>query len=231
VGAAPKVPWSHVDISLPPEELKKRHPRFYHESNCREVHLQPGECLYLPALWYHAATQIEPEVSDEVSCSDSEGNEGGSSAEDDPIPNATIALNMWVDMDHGNPYILHQLAREVANEGLGLASHGWNAEEGEWDVARMSDSHIDRVPPATEEGEKRANALDIAPGIADESRLRVNRAAQNVPIDTRANALNIAPGIADESRLGVNRAAQNVPIDTTDLRDRVLLSKLLLPGS
>eukprot|EP00392_Amoebophrya_sp_AT5.2_P008977 g9005.t1 len=66
-------PWSPIDIRLPYEEILRTHPRFA-QANCKQVLLKPGEMLYLPRLWMHAATQKGP----------------------------TIALNAWYDMcfDH-----------------------------------------------------------------------------------------------------------------------------------
>ena len=45
-----------VDLTLPPHELKRRYPMFPGIPAAQDVTLQAGECLYLPAGWFHEVT-------------------------------------------------------------------------------------------------------------------------------------------------------------------------------
>ena len=55
------------------------------------VNLEPGETLYLPALWYHSVLQTN-EVCDGFS--------------------GTVAVNWWYDMDYGSQYVLVDLIKK-----------------------------------------------------------------------------------------------------------------------
>ena len=57
----------------------------------RKVELAAGEMLYLPSLWYHAASQKE----------------------------VTIALNMWKDMEFDPSWVWYQHGRASAGLGSG----------------------------------------------------------------------------------------------------------------
>ncbi|CAD7923848.1 unnamed protein product [Amoebophrya sp. A120] len=72
------VPWCPIDVRQSYGEIVKKHPRFGHAA-CKQIFLDAGEMLYLPRLWYHAATQEGP----------------------------TIAVNAWYDMCYDHLYCHH----------------------------------------------------------------------------------------------------------------------------
>lgn len=54
---APPANFSRVDPSLPRAELAKRFPLFL-EAECRTVEVEAGQMLYLPAGWFHEASDV-----------------------------------------------------------------------------------------------------------------------------------------------------------------------------
>ncbi|CAD7953096.1 unnamed protein product [Amoebophrya sp. A25] len=78
-----EVSWSSIDLRKEYEEILREFPDFEF-TGCKQIWLEPGEMLYLPRLWYHAATQVGP----------------------------TIALNAWFDMPYDQLFCLHSLLSE-----------------------------------------------------------------------------------------------------------------------
>ncbi|KAK3270218.1 hypothetical protein CYMTET_21374 [Cymbomonas tetramitiformis] len=73
-----EVSWIPVDPHPAADRVeaeRARFPKFFHGAPCVECTLNPGDVLYLPAMWYHYVRQTP-----------------------DPDMGVTIAINFWYDM-------------------------------------------------------------------------------------------------------------------------------------